>query len=82
MEVGRSKYKSCKGVATRTEGSQGQEGRVDIPAREGYRCLLNSADTPIKVSPTQRTKLDVTSLHVPDPGPEACPYVFGILPSW
>lgn len=81
MEVRRSKCKSCRGVATRTEGYQGQEGRVDIPDREGYRCLLNSEDGPIKASPTQRTKLDVTTLHVPDPGPEACPYAFGILPS-
>lgn len=51
-----------KGVATRTGVSQGQEGKVDIPAREGYGCLLNLADAAIKGSPTQKTTLDVASL--------------------
>lgn len=48
MEVRRSKCKPYKGVATRTEGSQGQDGKVEIPARKGYRYLLNSAEAPIK----------------------------------
>lgn len=44
---------------------------MGMSAREEYRCWPNSKDGLIRMSATQRTKLDVTSLHVSDPGPEA-----------